>query len=79
LNSLYQVIRNDYGIVPEKAEEVINAVNLNARDASIFGLKGGSAAFLVERTTYSGKNIIEYTESIVRGDRYNLRIKLDMN
>jgi len=77
--SLYEIMRNDFGIVPEKAEENVSVVNLCERDAALFGLKTGNAAFLVERATFFRNDQIEYTKSILRGDRYKFKLVLDKN
>jgi GntR family transcriptional regulator len=77
--SLYEIMRNDFGVVPEKAEETVSVVSLSERDASLFRLKAGTAAFLVERATFSRNDQIEYTKSILRGDRYRFKLVLDKN
>jgi len=74
---LYDIMREDYGIVPNSAEEIIGATIISENEAKHFGIKDNLAALHIERVTFSGAKCIEYTVGIVRGDRFRFRIKLN--
>jgi GntR family transcriptional regulator len=75
--SLYEVLRKHYGLRLDRAEQVIRAVVLSAREARGFGLPAGSPAFLFERVTFlEGGEAIEFVRSLYRGDRYAFQVHL---
>jgi len=73
---LYDIIREDYRVVPDTAEESFGAVLLGDEDARHFGLKKGAAALDIERFTRSGGRCIEYTRGVIRGDIFRFHVKL---
>lgn len=76
--SLYRVLREHYSLQPFEAEEEYNSVLVSdKRHAELLAVKPGNCAFLVKRTTYSEDGVpFEYTVSMLRGDRYSIRVKL---
>lgn len=79
LNSraLYDVMREQFGVVPSNAEEAIDAVNLGDREAFYLGVKKDTAALRIERFTYSARKCIEYTVGFVRSDFFRFHVKLE--
>ena len=73
---LYDIMRDDYGIISMNAEESIGAVNLVEKEAFYLGVKEHSAALQVERFAYSSGNCIEYTYGFVRADILRFHVKL---
>ncbi|MER3400992.1 MAG: hypothetical protein C4313_07660 [Thermoflexus sp.] len=75
--SLYEVLRKHFGLRLDRAEQVLRAVVLPAREARLLGVSRGAPAFLLERTTFldSGE-AIEFVRSFYRGDRYQFRVHL---
>ncbi|HET7036351.1 MAG TPA: GntR family transcriptional regulator [Thermomicrobiaceae bacterium] len=73
---LYDLMRDLCGIDITGAEETLRPVTLEPREAALLGLTTGEPAFLVERTGFSGDDVIELRRSIVRGDRYRYRVWL---
>lgn len=74
--ALYDVMRNNYNIVPHSAQESFGATAITPEEAELFNLPPNHPALDLERFTYSGSTCIEYTRSIVRGDKFRFHVKL---
>ncbi|MCA1645161.1 MAG: GntR family transcriptional regulator [Chloroflexi bacterium] len=74
--SIYDALEHVAGVRVARARETIRPVVLRRAVAQLLGTKAGSAAFLVERTTWSDSGPIEWQESIIRGDRYLYSVEL---
>jgi GntR family transcriptional regulator len=75
--SLYEVFERDYGVKPATATEVYHASTVTGEEAALLETDPGSPAFRVERlTTDSTGRRVELVESVVRGDRYTLVLRL---
>jgi GntR family transcriptional regulator len=75
--SLYAVFERDYGIRPASATEVYHAGKVAAEEAEPLGVQPGSPAFRVERlATGSTGRRIELVDSVIRGDRWTLVLRL---
>ncbi|WP_422449046.1 GntR family transcriptional regulator [Thermoanaerobacterium sp. DL9XJH110] len=77
-NSLYEILRTKYDMVPYRAEEVYNSININDKNiAEQLSVRLKTAAFLVKRITFNQEGIpFEYAISLLRGDRYSIRVNL---
>lgn len=76
--SLYDVLRNRFGISPRTAREIYRVGTVDPEDAALLDLAAGSPAFIVQRITSDGRSPFEFTVSIMRGDRYEIRSKLHL-
>ena len=74
--AIYDALENIHGLRVSRARETIRPVVLERLLARLLHVKTGSAAFLVERTTWADRGPIEWQESIVRGDRYLYSVDL---
>jgi GntR family transcriptional regulator len=74
--SLYEALEKRYGIVPTEAREIYRVASVAAEDADLLDLTAGSPAFVVERITTDERGPFEFTVSIMRGDRYEIRSTL---
>jgi GntR family transcriptional regulator len=74
--SLYAHLRRTYGLHPTEAEETFHVGPVDATDARLLEVRTGECAFLVERVTFSAGRPFEYVRSVMRGDRYRLRLGL---
>lgn len=75
--SLYDVLRDRYGLVPVRARETHIAVTLGADAAATLGVPAGAAALSVQRLAcLSDGRPLEFVQSLIRGDRY--RVVLDL-
>lgn len=74
--SLYEALERRYGIVPIEAREVYRVAAVGTADAELLDLPPGSPAFVVERITTDERGPFEFTVSVMRGDRYEIRSTL---
>ncbi len=77
--SLYQVLARD-GHRPVRAVQRFTALNLAAEEAELLDVTPGAAALSIERTSYldSGQ-VVEFTQSIYRGDAYDFVAELQLS
>lgn len=74
--SLYEVLGKS-GFRPVRALQKISAVNLDAANAELLEVPEGDAGLRIERTSYlSDARVVEFTQSIYRGDAYNFVAEL---
>lgn len=77
IDSLYDLLRNRYDIAPKVAREIYRLGSVDdPADAALLELPPGSPAFVVQRITSDAAGPFEFTVSIMRGDRYEIRSKL---
>jgi len=75
--SLYEVFERVYGVKPAHATEVYHAGSVGAAEAAPLEVEVGSPAFRVERVASdSTGRRIELVDSVIRGDRWTLVIRL---
>lgn len=74
--SLYELLKQKYGIVPVDATEIFTVSGVPRNQTALLDVAQGSHAFQVTRVTYDGQGVFEHTTSILRGDRYQIRIAL---
>lgn len=74
--SLYATLAEQYGIAPVEAEETFEVAPIRGEDARLLGVRSGSCGFRVERLTLDAQGAFEFVTSIMRGDRYRIRIGL---
>lgn len=76
-SSLYETLSLQYGVAPDHAMQKHFAVSLSLAEARLLGVAEGTAALGGERLTFtkSGRPL-EITRSLMRGDRYQIQLKL---
>jgi GntR family transcriptional regulator len=73
--SLYQIFENVYKRKLRWAEETIGATIAAEQDANVLQTRLGSPLLMIRETTYDVQNIpIEYSVSLLRGDRYTASV-----
>jgi GntR family transcriptional regulator len=73
IQSLYSVLENEFNSSPEVAEEIIEAVIMNEKEARLLGVTKGSPALLAKRITRDNTGIIiETVQTLYRADRYRM-------
>ena len=73
--SLYSIFEQRYKRKLQWAEEVIGAVVAGEDEAAILKTSVGSALLIIRETTYDVQNVaIEYSLSLLRGDRYTASV-----
>jgi GntR family transcriptional regulator len=69
--SLYQTLRERYGIRLSRADEILEARSANKQEAELLDIKPRSALLAIARTLWSVEGTpIETAHSLYRGDRY---------
>jgi GntR family transcriptional regulator len=73
--SLYSIFEHSYKRKLLCAEEVIGAVVAGEEEAKILETSAGNALLMIRETTYDSQNVaIEYSLSLLRGDRYTASV-----
>lgn len=74
VESLYEVLKNEYGVTLVQAEQTIEAVLATRSEMEILSLKPPAAVLKLERISYNQHGQpVEYVPSTYRGDRYKFR------
>ena len=77
IESLYQVLADTYGVLPTNAFESYEPIRLAPDQARLLETRPGAPAFHVDRTTTDQHGrTIEFASSVLRGDRYEVRLLL---
>ena len=74
--SLYQVLREEFGVAPTEAVETFTVGGVKGRDATLLEVPPRTCCFFVERVTYDQLGAFEWVTSVMRGDRYRIRFAL---
>lgn len=76
MGSLYETLKERYGISPTEAREVYRVGLVAEEDAELIGQPMGTPAFIVERLAFDEQGPFEFTLSTMRADRYEIRSTL---
>ncbi|GAB4529900.1 MAG: phosphonate metabolism transcriptional regulator PhnF [Anaerolineae bacterium] len=75
--SLYTVLREEYGLTLKYAEQSIKARLASPKEAKQLNVAEGFPMLHITRVTFMDENVpLEYVESVYRGDRYIFRARL---
>jgi GntR family transcriptional regulator len=77
IESLYSYLSRNYNIKIEKSVETLNPCLPKQIQCELLNISSKIACTQLERLTYEAGNIIEYTSSIIRGDKYTFKVDLD--
>lgn len=75
-SSLYEFLRSKYNFQVDSATETFQPIMPSAEEKSLLHLPFNTPCILLERFSYEDNVLIEYTRSIVRGDKYIFHIEL---
>jgi GntR family transcriptional regulator len=75
-NPLYEIFKSSFDTYITSAEEVIESVLINKLESVYLEVPQGQAGLKFERIAYEQVDIIEYTITIARGDKYRYRVCL---
>ncbi|MGX8797049.1 GntR family transcriptional regulator [Fusibacter sp. JL298sf-3] len=73
---LYTLLESTYGLVLTHAEESFSPVLTDERESALLGTDTGTPSLRISRWAYAGTLLVEYTESITRGDCIKYRVVL---
>lgn len=70
--SLYAVLSEGYAVRLTEAQETFWVAKPNKADAELLQVSASACAFRVERIAFEERQPIEFTTSLMRGDRYRI-------
>lgn len=73
---MYDVFHEDYQIGLTKATERFSATLIREREANYLNAKNDQPAMLIKRYSYHNETLIEYTNSVARGDKFAYTVEL---
>lgn len=77
LQSLYQVLREDYGLLLVSGRQVIQADLPSAEEQELLGMDRPKPILRIARETHDEQDrVVEYVRGVYRGDRYHLTVEL---
>ena len=74
--SLYRQLEATYGVAPTDAVELFSVIAMTEEQARMLGVRPHTPGFHVERVTYDGTTAFEYVVSVLRGDKYKVKLML---
>lgn len=74
--SMYTIFHEDYQIHVSKAMERFSAILIRKTEAPYLHMQINQPAMLFKRLAYHNENIIEYTISVARGDKFEYTVEL---
>lgn len=78
--SLYAILEREYQVRPTGANDTYRAAVVDRDEAALLDVTPSSPCFRVERITSDGiGRVIELVESVIRGDRYTLALRLTLS
>ena len=77
VDSLYEILRSDYGLALVSARQTIQAATAGPDEMTHLRMDGPDPVLKISRLTFDGRErLVEYVQSIYRGDRYHLTVEL---
>ena len=76
---MYEILSKSFNTKITSAEEYFMPILTNKLESIYLDIKEGSPSLKIERLTYENTNVIEYTLSVARGDKFKYRVKLNNN
>jgi GntR family transcriptional regulator len=77
VESLYEILRSDYGLELVSARQTIQAATAGPDEMTHLRMDGPDPVLKISRLTFDGRErLVEYVQSIYRGDRYHLTVEL---
>jgi GntR family transcriptional regulator len=74
--SLWAILREHYGVRPERADARVMAVTLDRFEAEVLGVEVGSPAIVLTRTVYDSEGgVVELARDVYRGDRTEFEVR----
>lgn len=77
ISPLYDILQSRYKMIFTKATERFSVDIADKKVADVLSILEGTAVIKLQRWTYTGIEIIEYTISSVRGDKFEFEVELE--
>lgn len=75
--SLYQTLRDRYGIKVSRADEILEARSATNREAQLLEIQPRASLLVISRTLWSTDGLpVETAHSVYRGDRYRAVVRI---
>lgn len=74
--SLYAFLKEKYSLQVDNAIETFKPIIPNVKDRMLLSITASIPCTLLERYSYEENILVEYTASIVRGDKYSFKVEL---
>jgi GntR family transcriptional regulator len=74
--SMYALLESNYGLQLLEAMETFRIGKVSTAEALLLGVPPASSAFVVERRTFDRQGPFELAISVMRADRYQVRLRL---
>ena len=74
--SLYDYLQKNYNFKADKVKETIRPIMPQAKERKLLQISANVPCILLERFSYEEDLLIEYTRSVIRGDKYIFRVDL---
>lgn len=75
--SLYEYLRTKYNLHMDHAVETFQPILPSPREKELLSVNHPIPCMLLERYGYEEESLVEYTRSVVRGDKYIFKVRLD--
>lgn len=75
--SLYDYLFKYYNVSIEKAVETLKPCLPKPNECNLLDISAKTPCTLLERFSYEGTEIVEYTVSVIRGDKYTFKVELN--
>lgn len=75
-SSLYDFLRARYGFRADRVTETFRPVFPRPEERKLLCITANTPCMLLERFSYEDSRLIEYTKSVVRGDKYTFQVEL---
>jgi len=75
-NPMYDILIKSFNAKITSAEEYFRPILTNKLESIYLEIKESSPSLKIERFTYEDNDVIEYTLSVSRGDKFKYRVKL---
>lgn len=75
-HSLYQYLKQKYDFSVTKAKEDFRPILPSSHERELLQISSNSPCMLLERYSYEDEDLIEYTRSVIRGDKYIFSVEL---
>ena len=73
---MYDVFLQDYEVTVTKATERLSATLVTEEESMFLDMRSGEAGMLIKRYAYFHEQLIEYTVSVARGDKFSYTVEL---
>ena len=74
--SLYEFLRENYGFKADRIKETLRPIIPSSKEKKLLQISSNIPCILLERFSFEDDLLIEYTRSVVRGDKYIFQVNL---